>query len=221
MTITPNRTDPVIQEDVIEELSWTPQVNSAHIGVSVNEGAVTLNGQVGSYAERIAAKNAALRVDGVSTVADDIQVETTGPRRSDTQIAESVTSALSWSITVPDTVKAEVRDHVVILTGKADWDYQRRAATHAIEHLGGVVFVDNRIELTHRPTTIDTTDRIHKALLRSAAIDADAVTVSVNGAEVTLTGQVSSWVEKKQAEHAAYSSPSVSSVRNNLTIRPS
>ena len=46
------KSDMVLQEDVLEELKWQPNVNAAHIGVSVKEGVVTLTGHVPSYAER-------------------------------------------------------------------------------------------------------------------------------------------------------------------------
>ena len=53
------KTDSELQRDVLDELKWEPSINSAHIGVSVNDGIVTLSGHVSSYWERYVAERAA------------------------------------------------------------------------------------------------------------------------------------------------------------------
>ena len=63
-----------LQKAVLTELGWEPSVTAAHIGVTANEGVVTLTGHVGSLAEKHAAELAARRVKGVKAVAEEIQV---------------------------------------------------------------------------------------------------------------------------------------------------
>ncbi|HAM26630.1 MAG TPA: transporter, partial [Microbacteriaceae bacterium] len=144
-TSTNGHSDLDVQAAVVEELEWTPDVDPADIGVSVHEGVVTLSGEV-STAERGAAKRAALRVRGVSTVVDRMEVRDPNEGAiSDTEVATAVNNALLYTADVPHaTVQAEVRNHVVTLRGTVNWNYQRDAAHRAVERIAGVYFVDNR-----------------------------------------------------------------------------
>jgi len=44
--------------------------------------------------------------------------------------------------------------------------------------------------------------------------------VDVRGERVILTGTVQSWVEREEAERAAWASPGVGEVDNALTVNP-
>lgn len=50
------KTDLDLQRDVLAELKWEPSVNAAHIGVSAQDGVITLSGHVPTYAEKYAAE---------------------------------------------------------------------------------------------------------------------------------------------------------------------
>ena len=215
-------TDHIIREDVIEELAWSPEISDSRIGVSALNGAVTLSGEVDSHAQRNAAVKAALRVTGVSVVADELEVRrdvTAG--RTDTDIAAAIRDVLKWTSKVPgDSVQVEVRDHVAILTGMVTYQFQRREAAKLVGALPGVRRIQNRIELTPRVSAEDTQERIERALVRNAVTDADTIRVSVVGRAVTLTGTVRTWLERSEAARAAWSSPHVTAVRNNIEVRP-
>jgi osmotically-inducible protein OsmY len=219
-TATKLQTDHQLQQAVESELEWTPDVDAADVGVSVEDGSVTLSGELDNYAERMAAKRAALRVNGVAAVVDNITIRarSTSWAVSDTDIGKAVVSALKSSLTVPDTVKAEIKAGVVILTGQVQWDFQRNAARRAVEHLRGVVSVDSRITLSPRASSKDTTRLIKEALVRNASVDADHITVIADGTTVTLTGTVRSWSERNQAGYAAWSSPHVTEVHNLINV---
>lgn len=212
------RDDKAIRKAVEEELDWTPDVNATHIGVSVDGGRVTLSGAVDSIAERTAATKAALRVEGVSGVEDDIAVRRDPGSNADADIQHSVDRILEWTSGVPSTVKAKVHDRKVVLTGQADWNYQRVAAAKAAGRVFGVESVDNQITLKRRPSADDTAERIRNAFVRNATLDANTITVTVTGNTVRLSGSVHSWAEKKQAALTAWSSPNVTEVIDDIII---
>ncbi len=220
MTITTDR-DLDVQALVSEELEWTPDVDAAGIGVAVENGTVALSGEVDSYAERLAARRAALRVRGVRAVVDHLTVH---PKAAwpvtETDIAKQVERALTGASNVPATVKAEIHQHSVTLVGEVDWDFQRLAAQRAVQYLRGVHTVHNMISLKSRPSAPDTQERITNALTRNAQLDAKQIRVIVSGSKVILTGTVKSWAQRTQAGHAAWSSPHVSDVDNQITVRP-
>jgi osmotically-inducible protein OsmY len=67
-------TDRGLKEHVQNALVWEPSVDQSDIGVSVDEGVVTLRGNVRSYTERSTAEPVAPRVYGVKAVANDLEV---------------------------------------------------------------------------------------------------------------------------------------------------
>lgn len=220
-TLLQHDSDYKTREAVEAELRWTPQLSdAADIGVAVHDGIVTLSGEVSSYAQKLAAGKAALRTKGVTAIANDVSVRYTAEMYSDAHLAGDAKDALRLNTLVPrDVIDVEVRNHVIFLTGKVDWEYQRRAAQRSVEGLRGAHGVVNDIALRPRIESGETHDKIRKALVRNANIDANRINVSVRGTEVTLTGTVSSFAEKKQAAIAVWSSPNVTTVYNELKIQ--
>jgi osmotically-inducible protein OsmY len=215
----PILSDAAVQRQVEEEFAWDPAVPTAAIGVTVTDRSVTLSGYVEKLAERLAAVKAAKRVKGVRAIADDIVVRPAGGSpRSDHDVARTVEEALEWNTQIPDTVWATVRDSIVTLDGTADWDYQRRAAQRVVQHLVGVKHVTNRITLKQTASPTDVHGRITAALHRQAELDSHSIEVTSNGTEVWLTGSVSNWAEREQAEAAAWAAPGVTMVHDNLRI---
>ncbi|MDB5273241.1 MAG: hypothetical protein JWO58_1608 [Chitinophagaceae bacterium] len=216
------KTDAEIQKDVMEELKWQPFLKASEIGVAVKNGVVTLTGTVDMYSKKISAENAAKKIAGVKAVAEDIIVQlSTSTQRTDTEIAEAVVNALRWNSMVPDrNIKVKVEKHWVTLEGEVEWNYQKLAAYNSVFNLLGVIGVTNTIKVKSAVDMKDVKQKISNVFLRHAALDADKITISVEGNRVTLTGKVRSFIEKKDAESACWQAPGVNIVDNKIEIDP-
>ncbi len=214
------KTDTQLQQDVIAELNWEPSVDAAQIGVEVKDGIVTLAGRVSSYAEKWNAERAAQRVSGVKALAIELDVTLLGlGKRTDADIARSVENVLQWKTFLSnDAIKVMVEDGWITLSGEVDWQYQRLAAADAVRYLIGVRGVSDNIMIKSQVTPTNVKSDIEAALYRRAEHDGQNISVEVHGADVTLTGKVHGWDERELATHAAWGTPGVRKVVDNLTI---
>jgi osmotically-inducible protein OsmY len=209
-----------LQRDVQDELKWEPRIDEAGIGVSVEDGVVTLSGHVSSFAERTSAERATKRVAGVKAIANELVVKLPfSMERDDTDIAEAAVKALGWRSDIPgDTIKVTVSKGWLTLEGDLDWNYQKESATNAVRYLTGVKGISNLIRIKPRVDASRVREKIEDALTRSAEVDARNIAVSVEGGKVTLRGKVRSWAERDDANDAAWAAPGVTEVEDNLRV---
>lgn len=220
VTQTMHDNDRELQTTITDELAYIPNIDSARLGVSVDGGIATLSGDVASLPERHAAKRAALRVAGVKAVTDKMVVRgsgTAGP--NDAELTRAANQLLDWAAEVPaDSVKASVHDHVITLSGKVTWKYQRVAASRAVSDLRGVTGVNNTIALTQSGPASGAKAAVQAAILRSRQLNAQTITVELVDRALTLHGTVRSWAEHQEAENAAWSAAGVTTVSNDLHV---
>ncbi len=214
------KTDEQLKMDVLAELKWEPALNESNIGVSVDNGVVTLTGHPATYAEKTAAERAAQRVAGLKALAVEMTVKlASGFERTDASIAAAVEHALAWNVAVPDgKVTPVVERGWVVLKGEVPWNYQRQAATRAVRELIGVVGVTNLVAVKPAIAPEDVRADIRDALRRQADRESKHLEISVDGSSVTLHGKVHSWAERAAAQGAAWSARGVSSVTNDLLV---
>jgi osmotically-inducible protein OsmY len=214
------KTDSQLQHDVMAELEWDPSVDHADIGVSVVDGVVTLSGFVKSYPEKMAAENAAKRVNGVKAIAEEVKVRLPSePKTADHDIARRILDMFSWNVSIPsEGIKVKVEHGYVTLTGSVDWRYQYDEARKAAGRVAGVIGVNNLIEIKRMPVASDVRERIVAAFKRQADLDAATITVATDGNKVRLGGRVKAWNERVAAERAAWAAPGVTAVEDRIVI---
>ena len=212
--------DPDLREAVIRQLSWEPGIRSKDIAVTARDGVITLSGFTHSYNEKFEAERATKAVYGVLGVANDIEVKL-APGRTDPEIARDAVAALETNISIPDkSIKVSVRDGVVILDGKVEWNFQRESAESCVRTVPGVAEIRNNVAVKPRISTAAVEGKIEDALKRSAEVDARRITVTANSGTVHLYGNVRSWAERDTAQRAAWAAPGVAQVHNHLSIVP-
>lgn len=215
-------TDKDLKQHVQNALDWEPSLDATDIGVSVDEGVVTLRGNVASFFEKTTADRVALRVYGVKAVANDLIVRLPhGFERTDTEIAQAAVAALKWNTVVPkDQVAVTVANGWLTLSGTVNWNYQKDAATRTVRDLMGVKGVTNNVVVTPQVKTLDVRDKIEAAFKRSAEVDARRISIVAEDGKIILSGNVHSWAERQEAERAAWAAPGVKQVDDRLTVVP-
>jgi osmotically-inducible protein OsmY len=215
------RSDNDITQNVAAELQWSPDIDQTDIAVKVNRGVVNLAGYVRSFAEKCRAEAAVKRVAGVTAVANDLAVRLPlGEIPTDPEIARAAAAALKRQLPLKwEGIQPVVHEGHVSLEGTAEWHFEREQAEIAVRGVPGVISVRNSIRLKPKAAATEIKHQIEQAFQRSAAIDAQHVSVEAHGDQVTLRGEVRSWAERDEAQRTAWSAPGVVHVVNEIVIR--
>lgn len=212
-------TNELLRDDILAELDADPRVDATRIGVAVEDGVVTLTGTVPYFPHKWSAEQAAKRVNGVVAVVQELTVDLPAMHmRNDGDIAHAIADALTWNISVPDTVQATVHNGYVTLSGVVDWNYEREEAESVTRRIAGVRGINNTIGLRPSVPPKDIRNKIRSIFQRDAQIDANHVIVETAGGEVTLTGTVHSLFERDEAARAAWLVKGVTEVENQLSL---
>jgi len=143
------RSDAEIAADVRSALDRYPGFEAHRIAVRVQNGVVTLNGVVGSYAERANAEAAAWQSTGIVDVVNNLAIEP-AMTRIDSEIANEVLIDLAHNLDLTrQKIQVEVQGGVVYLRGTVSSLDQKWQADEIAWWTTGVRDVIN--ELTVEP----------------------------------------------------------------------
>lgn len=212
-------TDTQLHSEVLAELEFEPEVHPERIGVSVQNGVVTLSGQVESYSQKLAAERVVKRVYSVKALVDALEVHL--PARdeiSDEELASATLSTLAQlGSSFRDAVRVTVREGYVILEGEVNWQYQRLLAEDAVSRLHGVRDVRNHL-VVHPPVASSNVRRQIEASLRRSLGEIDDLDIRCDDGQVILCGTVPSLEFGERVEKAAWRAAGVAAVENRLVV---
>lgn len=215
------KSDELIKHQVGSELKWDTRTWNLDIQVDVSNGVVTLTGVIPSYAQKLAAQDAAHRVQDVLDVANDIIVKIPH-ERGDEEIAHSIRKILEWDVLVPDTqIKSTITDGWVKLEGTVNTLSQKEDAARAVKNMAGVIGITNNLEVeSNKAQPEDLHKKIEEALARRATREADNLSIVIEDGVVNLSGRVHSWRERQAVLGSISHTPGVKRVIDNLRIDP-
>lgn len=213
--------DEQIESDVEQALVRDTRVEAEELIVMVENGVVTLTGSVDSLREETAAIEIARGVLGVVDVVDEMDVVADAETTAEQLLELDVRQALTTNPNVDASrVVVEADATQVTLTGSVESLYQRTRAGEIAADVVGVVAVVNELSVQPAVTQTDAEIRraVQGALIRNSLVDRDDITVFVENGRVTLSGEVSNWIEQQEALDAAQFTAGVTSVVDDLEI---
>ncbi|SEK10915.1 BON domain-containing protein [Paraburkholderia diazotrophica] len=214
------KSDNQLRQEVEDELANNPAIDAIRIGVAVADGIVTLTGHVADYAQKVAAEKSALRIAGVVAVVVRIDVKLRETdQRTDEDIGLSVRAVLDWIAGLEeDAIKIKVEKGWVTLSGEVQDGYRSHVAEKNIVHMRGVTGVTNDIKIRGSASSTDIEYNIRKAIQRHTDREMKHLGVQVDKGNVTLSGRLSSSVERSIVWGAARSTPGVKAIIDRIVI---
>lgn len=197
------------------------------VTVMVQEGTVTLSGQVNLFAYKSQAVKKAKKARGIKDVRDNIAVG--GPTIPDNVLQRNLLKRIEMDRVgygeVFDAISVAVRNGVVLLGGHAIGPVTQQSAVSLAEYTPGVKEVINQIGID--PVS-QFDDQIRVATFRAiygypplqqyAIVPWKPIRISVQNGRVTLYGVVDSAMDKQLAYMRALQVPNVFQVTNDLVV---
>lgn len=237
--------DDQIRQAVTAALGDEPRTDQFDLAVTVDDGVVTLRGEVDNLKAERAARRAARNVANVERVDLRIRVRPDA-QLTEAQIERAVTDSFEREVTVEAVqVDVEVRGNTAILTGTVDSWLEKAQADEAAAGVKGVQRVRNRLQVNEpRVTwvedevgdydlldfdwlelepgyTLDSDEQIAEEIrdeyFWSPFVDGDDIVVTVQDGVATLTGTVEDWDDRRQATEEAFEGGAIW-VRNRLEV---
>ncbi|ASU33595.1 BON domain-containing protein [Mucilaginibacter xinganensis] len=139
------KTDPEIAGAVYNALKWHSAVREDEIKIKVEDGVVTLDGEVEWEYQRNNAKNAVEHLTGVRAVINLIKVS---PRITPVELERKISAAFQRSASIDSgKITVSIMGNKVILTGKVRSIAESEDAENVVWAAPGVYSVENKLDI--------------------------------------------------------------------------
>lgn len=219
----PLSSDAELKKAIQEELDQDIRVNASDVSIKVSYGGVTLNGTVYSHYEKRIAEQDAHDVVGVGWVANNLFARV--GMREDWAILDDVKFNLNTdAATEGFDIVVKVNNGVVTLSGNVNTWYESSHAQDIASKVKGVKKVVNQIEIYRETTRTHTSAMVAKNIKEHFKKNwtvrhiCNQINVTVEKGVATLTGNVDTWAQRRQAEEVAFNTEGVWKVDNRLKV---
>jgi osmotically-inducible protein OsmY len=142
------KNDTDIAETILNAIKWSTSIPEEKVKVKVDEGWVTLEGDVEWEFQRYACKNAVEDLRGVRGVTNNIKVIATEPAIN--EIKEMIRSAIRRNAVMDaNKIEVDISGTQVILKGEVRSLAEKNDAEEAAWSARGITQVDNRLEVNY------------------------------------------------------------------------
>ena len=202
----------------------------ANVQTAVQDGVVTLSGNVALYSAKEDADRKVHHLKDVRAIRNAIEVSVGGEMNNDAQLREKLAKGLAYDrvgygTTTFNNIELGVQNGVVTLRGTVYGPPDKDSALSLVENTPGVRDVIDQLEVAP-VSPMDDRIRIaearaiygYPALNRYALDPAKSIRITVVNGHVTLNGVVDSQGDKDMVGIRANGVPGVFSVVNNLLV---
>lgn len=226
------RADSDIKQDIKNALKWDAATESYEIDVSVNNGVVTLSGNVQSWAEKQLAAKVAKNVHGIKNIQNNIEV-TYPEERPDTEIETEIRKRMEYNPYIDEQlINVSVNSGKVQLSGTAGSIAEKRHA-YGVSWVNGVVAVNTggltveawaKDEMKKKTVNPRTDAMIQRVITEKfhyhPRLAPFEIKVNSDNGIVMLSGIVDHLKAKKVAQKVAQDTKGVVTVYNRIKVRP-
>jgi osmotically-inducible protein OsmY len=139
------KTDSEIAESIVNSLKWHSALNEEKIKIRVEDGIVTLDGEVNWEFQRNSAVTQIQNTIGVKRIINNITIKSSIVPK---ELKLKVSNAFHRSATLDaEKIDVEVQGSKVILKGKVRSWAEKNDAENAVWSANGIERVDNRLEI--------------------------------------------------------------------------
>jgi len=235
--------DEEIESAIYDAAIYDPRVVSFHMTAEVDDGWVTLRGNVDNLKAKTAAEKLAEHTTGVVGVTNRIKVRADAAPTDEELMSEIKDALANNSITEAWEIDVDVHSGIATLSGTVDSYLEKTEAQWAASGVEGVSEVNNTLRVNYpysyywwgyypyynlfvtppaNQALVPSDDQIKRKVASeiwwSPFVDRDQVTITVENGTVTLHGTVDSWREYRKAAENAWEGGAFQ-VSNELVVK--
>jgi osmotically-inducible protein OsmY len=215
--------DEVLEQKIKDELKWDNRIDASRISIQVNDGEVTLEGNVSRFYTKFLVEQNVWMISGVISLKNNLRVkpDKSGAVLNDDDIADRIKMIFfADNDLVTSKIDVEVEDGVVHLIGNVDAMWKKYYGTVRVSNVLGVKDVVNKLAVvpTEKRKDEEISREIMKAIDRREFVDGDNITVKVEDAKVELEGEVESRRAWKSSYDAVRFTQGVKQIEDNIKI---